>query len=146
MGRFIACLEACSHMQDFKESVANVARHAIWRNYPINFLSKIWSSFLQKKWQAGDIRAKELHSWFRDMLQYLQTKGVKPFAPNPRAPQPPIRDPQDPSFWSTFGRQNNTHPPKAPKAPAQAPLSHPVKSPRKMSTSSWQWPAAHIKK
>jgi hypothetical protein len=34
MGRYIACLEACSHMQDFKESVANVVRHAMWRNYP----------------------------------------------------------------------------------------------------------------
>ena len=28
MGRFIACQEACSHMQDFKESVGNVVRHA----------------------------------------------------------------------------------------------------------------------
>ena len=31
-GQFIACLEACTHMQDFKESVANVVRRAVWRH------------------------------------------------------------------------------------------------------------------
>ena len=29
MGRLVACQEACSHMQDFKESVANVVRRAL---------------------------------------------------------------------------------------------------------------------
>ena len=98
MGRYIACQEACGHMQDFKESIANVVRHAIWRSYPKSLITKVWASFLQKRWQSTDIRGRELHNWFRNMLQYLQARGVRPGAPNPRIPQPPIRDPTNSHF------------------------------------------------
>ena len=111
MGRYIACLEACSHMHDFKESVANVVRHAMWRNYPPSLIKSVWARFLQKRWQAADIRGRELVTWFKKLMEYLNSQGVRNHRPNPRVPQPPIHSPQDPLFWSTFGRQSLPPPP-----------------------------------
>ena len=116
MGRYIACLEACSHMQDFKESVANIVRHATWRNYPPSLIKSVWARFLQKRWQSADIRGRELINWFKKMMEYLWAQGVQNRPPNPRIPQPSIRNPQDPAFWSTFGRQP---PPPAPPGVTQ---------------------------
>ena len=104
MGRYIACQEACGHMQDFKESIANVVRHAIWRSYPMSLITKVWASFLQKRWQSADIRGRELHNRFRNMPQYLRARAVRPGTPNPRIRQPPIRDPTNPHFQATFGQ------------------------------------------
>ena len=111
MGRYIACQEACSHVQDFKESVANVVRHATWRNYPASLIKSVWARFLQKRWQSADIRGKEMVNWFKRMMEYLRSQGVHNRPPNPRIPQPPIRNPQDPAFWATFGRQPPPPPP-----------------------------------
>ena len=71
MGRLVACQEACSHMKDFKESVANVVRRALWRRYPPKLISSVWARFLQKRWTHGDIRKRELLQWFRRMLGYV---------------------------------------------------------------------------
>ena len=105
MGRFIACLEACSHMQEFKESVGNVVRHAVWRNYPPSLIQSVWARFLHRHWQATDIRTRELLNWFRKWMQHLRSQGVRNRPPDPRVPQPPIRNLQDPSFLPIFGRQ-----------------------------------------
>jgi hypothetical protein len=111
MGRYIACLEACSHMQDFKESVANVVRHATWRNYPQSLIKSTWTRFLQRRWQSADIRNKELINWFKTMTQFLRSQGVTNRPPNARVPQPPVRSPENPQFWAAFGRQAPLQPP-----------------------------------
>ena len=120
MGRFICCLEACAHMQDFKESVANVMRHALWRNYPEKVMSSVWSRFLQRRWQSTDIRGRELQCWFRQTLQQLHAKGLsKP--PDSRTPQPHVRHLLS-SVQSTDSRpQRRTHRPEPlAVAPSQA--------------------------
>ena len=83
-GRYIACLEACTHMQDFKESVGNVVRRALWRHYPVTLVTSTWSRFLQRHWQAGDIRKKELAGWFRGLVQPF--KSNLSLTPDPRVP------------------------------------------------------------
>jgi len=102
-GRFVACLEACGHMQDFKESVANVARHAMWRHYPSSLLTSAWARFLHSRWQSADIRKRELVNWSRKLLQHLRSQGVKNRPPEPRVPQPPIRDLTQANFLAIFG-------------------------------------------
>ena len=114
MGRYIACLEACSHMQDFKQSVANVARHAMWRNYPPSLISSVWSRFLHKRWQSADIRGADLLKWFRKMLQYLRSGGIRSHPPDPRTPQPPISALKPSTFLQVFGRE-------APRPPSRSP-------------------------
>ena len=47
MGRFVACQEACTYLQDFKESVANVVRRALQRHYPKTLVANVWSRFLE---------------------------------------------------------------------------------------------------
>ena len=80
MGRYIACLEACTHMQDFKESVGNVARRALWRQYPVKLIFSVWARFLQKRWQAGDIRKKELVQWFRKLIPHdVDVFSIEPY-------------------------------------------------------------------
>eukprot|EP00906_Rhabdomonas_costata_P014231 RCo020484 len=48
MGRLVHCQETCSHMEDFKESVATVFRNAIWRGYPKQMVEKVWRRHLWK--------------------------------------------------------------------------------------------------
>ena len=60
MGRLVHCQETCSHVEDFKESVATVFRHAIWRGYPNQMEAKVRSRFLFQRWYSTDIRVKEL--------------------------------------------------------------------------------------
>ena len=91
-------------MQDFKESVANVARHAIQRNYPRRLLCSTWSRFLQRRWQSADIRGRELLNWFRRMLDLLESKGVRNHPPNARQPQPSIRQLSGSDLLPAFGR------------------------------------------
>ena len=71
MGRLVNCQETCSHMQDFKESVGNVFRHALWRGYPRRLVQSVWSRFLFQRWHSTDIRTKELPVWFPRVWKYL---------------------------------------------------------------------------
>jgi hypothetical protein len=87
MGRFVACQEACTYLQDFKESVANVVRRALQRRYPKSLVTSVWSRFLHKRWPSSDIRRKELLGWFRRMLDYLYKRGeTRPPDPVKRSP------------------------------------------------------------
>ena len=90
MGRLVACQEACSHMQDFKESVANVVRRALWRSYPVKLISSVWSRFLHRRWTVADIRKKELLQWFRRMLDYVINQNRREPL-DYRKPYPPLR-------------------------------------------------------
>ena len=44
MVRFIACQETCTHAQNFKESIGNVIRCAIGRQYPFNLVMSVWKT------------------------------------------------------------------------------------------------------
>ena len=102
-GRFVACLDACNFMQDFKESVGNVLRHAIWRHYPRRLVEATWSRFLFQRWQAGDIRKKELKGWFHKAWQYFINHNRA--SPNIRIAQEPVRPRENvnSTFLSIFG-------------------------------------------
>ena len=116
MGRFVTCMEACSHMHDFKDSVSTVVRHSLWRGYTSTLLDSVWGRFLFQKWQATDFRLPELRAWFRKLIPYLQ----RTFPQTPRtAPMPPIRQgTQNPDFLKLFGR------PPPPSSNATLNVSH----------------------
>ena len=79
MGRLVNASETCSHMNDFKESVANVFRHALWRGYPRRLVQSVWSRFLFTRWHSTDLRVKELRVWFPKVWSYLRnTSGAGP--------------------------------------------------------------------
>jgi hypothetical protein len=101
-GRFIAALEACSYMQDFKESVANILRRAIWRGYKRRDVQAQWSRFLQQRWQVGDIRKRELHVWFAKVWQYLINRFGRQ-QPSSFRPQVAVRDSKSSEFLRVFG-------------------------------------------
>ena len=104
MGRFVSAQEACSYLQDFKESVANVVRRALQRKYPKNLLSKVWARFLHTRWPAGDIRRKELLNWFRRLMVYLDNHG-ETVSPKPGQRLLPVRPAQlNSAFLQVFGQ------------------------------------------
>ena len=95
-------------MQDFKESVANVVRRALWRRYPTKLITAVWARFLYKRWTYGDIRKKELLQWFKRMLGYVINQNRKEPL-DYRQPQPSVRLQQPTSeFLQVFGRNPAT--------------------------------------
>jgi hypothetical protein len=76
MGRLVNAQETCSHMKDFKESVANIFRHSMWRGYPRRLVQSVWSRFLFQRWCSTDIRVKELRVWFSKVWSYLMRSGA----------------------------------------------------------------------
>ena len=82
MGRLVHAQETCSHMCDFKESVALIFRHAMWRGYSRRLVQSVWSRFLFQRWHTSDIRVKELRAWFSKAWKYLQASGKAPAHPS----------------------------------------------------------------
>ena len=72
MGRLVNAQEVCSRMKDFKESVANIFRHAMWRRYPRRLLQTVWSRFVFHRWLSTDVRVKVPRVWFNKVWSYLQ--------------------------------------------------------------------------
>ena len=108
MGRFVACQEACTYLQDFKESVANVVRRALQRHYPKTLVANVWSRFLHTRWPSGDIRRRELMNWFRRLVTYLERHGDAR-APAPEQRLAPIRpSPLTLDFLRVFGVNSNS--------------------------------------
>jgi hypothetical protein len=102
MGRLVHCQETCSHMEDFKESVATVFRNAVWRGYPKQMVEKVWRRFLFQRWHAVDIRVKELRCWFPKVWAYLlRTDGKSP--PEPTKPAPSLQAAGRTRFLQVFG-------------------------------------------
>ena len=102
MGRLVHCQETCSHMEDFKDSVATVFRNAIWRGYPKQMVEKVWRRFLFLRWHAVDIRVKELRIWFPKVWAFLlKTEGTSP--PEPCAPAPSLQAKGRSRFLDVFG-------------------------------------------
>jgi hypothetical protein len=88
MGRLVHCQETCTHMKDFKESVATVLRHAMWRGYARRLVQSVWSRFLFQRWHSTDVRIKELRVWFPKIWAYLIKSGDKrrPIQPTQSSP------------------------------------------------------------
>jgi hypothetical protein len=129
-GRFCAAQDVCSHVQDLKESIGNIVRHAIWRAYPHSLVTSVWARFLHRKWPPGDIRKKEMITWFKRLLQHLRSTGVRAGAVNPRVPQPPIR-PASPTqdHYQVYGRPSQQHgspAPRRPPSPTASPRAQPA--------------------
>ena len=104
MGRLVHAQETCSHMCDFKDSVAQIFRHTMWRGYSRRLVQSVWSRFLFQRWHASDIAVKELRAWFSRVWSYLSRQG--PRAPATHSPVPPISQgsaPSDAIYLSTFG-------------------------------------------
>ena len=78
MGRLVHCQGTCSHMEDFKDSVATVFRNAVWRGYPKQMVEKVWRRFLFQRWHAVDIRVKELRVWFPKVWAFLLRRKAVP--------------------------------------------------------------------
>jgi hypothetical protein len=105
MGRLEFARMACSHMGDFKQSVANVFRNAIWRGYSRRLVQSVWSRFLFQRWHATDIRVRELRSWFSKVWRWLLT-GPNRAPPAPWATAIPLDQQHAPStedFLAVFG-------------------------------------------
>ena len=77
-------------MKDFKESVATVLRHAMWRGYARRLVQSVWSRFLFQRWHSTDVRVKELRVWFAKIWTYLTKCGEKK-PPEPTRAVPLIR-------------------------------------------------------
>jgi hypothetical protein len=139
-------LDVCSHLQDLKESIGNIARHALWRAYPDSLVSSVWARFLHRKWPPGDIRKKEMLTWFKKLLHHLRSTGVRAGAANPRIPQPPIRPASlSQTHLEVFGRPSqparssaSVQPPSRPTSPGAQPPAGSEQLPS--STSSNQQP------
>ena len=102
MGRFIACQEACTHVQDFKESVGNVVRRSIGRHFPFNLVMSVWKRFLHQHWKASDIRVKELLLWMKKVWRHFNNRSAR--MPNPHNPQQSVRPTAlDSEFLQVFG-------------------------------------------
>ena len=82
MGRLVHCQETCTHMKDFKESVATVLRHAMWRGYARRLVQSVWSRFLFQRWHSTDVRVKELRVWFPKIWAYLIPSAATKGAPS----------------------------------------------------------------
>ena len=91
MGRLEFARMACSHMADFKLSVANVFRNAIWRGYSRRLVQSVWSRFLFQRWHAVDIRVRELRTWFAKVWKFLLS-GPNRSPPAPWATATPLRE------------------------------------------------------
>ena len=102
MARLVHCQETCSHMEDFKESVATVFRNAIWRGYPKQMIKKVWRRFLFQRWHAVDIRVKELRVWFTKVWAYLLRTDGKSL-PEPTKPAPSLQAAGQSAFLRVFG-------------------------------------------
>ena len=107
MGRLEFARMACSHMSDFKHSVANVFRNAMWRGYSRHLVQSVWSRFLFQRWHAADIRVRELRTWFSKVWKWLQSGSNRaPPAPwEKAAPLDPELATQAPDFLRVFGHQ-----------------------------------------
>ena len=90
MGRFVNALEICMHTCDFKDSVAQVVRRAIWRNYPQRLVKSVWSRFLTQRWQSSDPKARELRAWLPHVWKYIMTNGGR--VPHATVPTKPIAE------------------------------------------------------
>ena len=84
MGRLEFARMVCSHMGDFKVSVANVFRNAQWRGYSRHLVQSVWSRFLFQRWHSGDIRVRELRVWFPKVWKWLAS-GTHKAPPQPWA-------------------------------------------------------------
>ena len=115
MGRFTACLEACTWMTDFKESVINVLRRAVSRRYPYRLVQSVWSKFLHTRWQAGDIRRRELLVWLREAYMRVDNHYYR----NPRPGE---------TWEPIYSRTTNTDPAR-PARPAPPPAPPPPPPP-----------------
>ena len=143
MGRLVHCQETCSHMEDFKESVATVFRNAIWRGYPKQMIEKVWRRFLFQRWHAVDIRVKELRVWFPKVWAYLfRTDGKS--LPEPTKPAPSLQAAGQSAFLRVFGVPRSVLPQPTPSASAGGaqPGSSSSSSPRfriKWEYVPWKW-------
>ena len=118
MGRLVHCQETCSHMKDFKESVATIFRTSMWRGYPRRLVQSVWSRFLFQRWHSTDIRVKELRAWFSKVWAYLAKSGGKQ-RPDPTKPVPPLHaHRKDRAFLQTFGVSSTTSHIPAPQTAA----------------------------
>ena len=131
MGRLVHCQETCSHMKDFKESVGNVFRNAMWRGYPRRLVQSVWSRFLFQRWHSTDIRVKELRVWFSKIWTFLSKTGGQT-RPDPSQHAETLRSLEPSSFLQVFGIPRNKEakpkPKPAPSNPRQASSSSPVPS------------------
>ena len=73
MNRLCAAMETANHLTDFKESVAHVIKREIAWHGNLEQAMKVFSNFLTRKWQAGDIRKPELLRWFRSTRVHFDT-------------------------------------------------------------------------
>jgi hypothetical protein len=104
MGRFVHAQETCIHMMDFRNSTAQVFRHAMWRGYPQRLVKSVWSRFLSQRWHSSDIRVKELRAWFPKVWKYISSTGKA--APEPMVPRKPISEihaEDHPAYMEAFG-------------------------------------------
>ena len=127
MGRLVHCQETCSHMKDFKESVANVFRNAMWRGYPRRLVQSVWSRFLFQRWHSTDIRVKELRVWFAKIWSFLAKTGNH-HRPEPTQHTETLRSAKSTEFLRVFGLPNRTE--------AQQPTPSNAQQHREVSTSS----------
>ena len=133
MGRLVHCQETCSHMKDFKESVATVFRHALWRGYPRRLVQSVWSRFLFLRWHSTDIRVKELRVWFGKVWAFLaKTEGL--VRPDPNRPAPPLSSSGNSRFLEIFGVRagqatSGSPPGSASRGAGQPASTHPAVAP-----------------
>ena len=105
MGRLEFARMVCSHMGDFKESVGNVFRNAIWRGYSRRLVQSVWSRFLFQRWHATDIRVRALQAWFSKVWSWLQSgpHGKPPAAWDKAIPLDEEHASSAADFLSIFG-------------------------------------------
>ena len=114
-------------MQDFKESVGNVLRRAISRGYPFSLVAGVWSRFLFRRWQAGDIRRKELVSWLHRAWRYFDRQQLRSGDTQPWGPVRPQSI--SPEFLAAFG-VNTSGPATSPDPPTSSgPAAQPADPP-----------------
>ena len=123
MGRLVHCHETCSHINDFKDSVATVFRNAVWRGYPKQMVEKVWRRFLFQRWHAVDIRVKELRVWFPKVWAFLlRTEGS--LGPSRCCQRRRCRPSEVAvsfrSSWSHASPQPSQRPQRAPEGPVPA--------------------------
>ena len=105
MGRLVFAQMACSHMDDFKRSVANVFRNAMWRSYSRHLVQSVWSRFLFQRWHASDVRVKELRAWFPRIWRWLHS-GEHRAPPPPYGTATPVDvEHNAKGFYDVFGRR-----------------------------------------
>jgi len=112
MGRFEFARMVCSHMGDFKRSIAYVLRNAIWRGYPRHLVQSVWSRFLFQRWHPTNISVKELRVWFPKVWKYL-ISGNQRLPPAPWETAAPLDDPfgsSNEEFLAVFGRTKSGAP------------------------------------